>query len=74
VQEKHGVNVVSCICAIDKATLPPLFDYWVPGMEVAGVHEFLGNALNLKGQIERKTDLRGEPFNGSEEAGGDDNV
>jgi len=74
VKEKNGVNVVSCICAIDKATLPPLFEYWIPGMEVAGIHEFVGNALNLKGQIERKTDLRGESFNGSVKNGGKDNV
>jgi hypothetical protein len=43
-------------------------------MEVAGVHEFVGNALNMKGQSERKTDLRGEPYSGSEENGGNDNV
>lgn len=65
VQEKYGVNVVSCICAIDKATLPPLFEYWAPGLEVAGIHEFVGNALNVKGQNDRTTDLRGEPFNNS---------
>jgi len=41
-------------------------------MEVAGVHEFLGNAINLKGQTERKTDLRGEPLNGVEEKGVDE--
>jgi hypothetical protein len=35
-------------------------------MEVAGVHEFLGNAINLKGQIERKTDLRGESLPGAD--------
>ncbi len=59
VHEKHGVNVVACICAIDKATLPPLMDYWVPGVEVAGVHELLGNALVMKGEKPRTTDLRG---------------
>ena len=36
VHEKHGVNLLACICAIDKATLPPLLEYWVPGVEVAG--------------------------------------
>jgi Fe-S oxidoreductase len=74
VQEKYGVNVVSCICAIDKATLPPLFEYWIPGMEVAGIHEFVGNALNVKGQNERTTDLRGEPLKASEEKGVDNDV
>jgi len=65
VKEKHGVNVLSCICAIDKATLPPLLEYWVPGVEVAGIHEFVGNALMLDGE-KRETDLRGEPFAGKE--------
>jgi len=60
VKDKHGVNVLSCICAIDKATLPGLVDYWVGDVEVAGVHEFVGNALNMKGQIERTVDLRGD--------------
>jgi Fe-S oxidoreductase len=62
VRERHGVNLVACICAIDKATLPTLFDYWVPGMAVAGVHELLGNALVMHGEKERTTDLRGEPL------------
>jgi Fe-S oxidoreductase len=62
VKEKFGVNLVACICAIDKATLPPLLEYWVPGMEVAGVHELVGNALILSGAGERTADLRGEPL------------
>jgi Fe-S oxidoreductase len=62
VQEKHGVNLLACICAIDKATLPTLMEYWVPGVEVAGVHELLGNALVMTGEKERTADLRGEPF------------
>ena len=53
VKEKHGVNLLACICAIDKATLPPLMEYWVPGVEVAGVHELLGNALVMTGEKER---------------------
>lgn len=68
VQEKFGVNVLSCICAIDKATLPTLMEYWVPGVEVAGVHEFLGNALVMKGEKERTTDLRGTPLAAKEAA------
>jgi hypothetical protein len=50
VNRKHGVNTLACICAIDKATMPGLMDYWVPGVQVAGVHELLGNALVLKGE------------------------
>jgi Fe-S oxidoreductase len=64
VHEKHGVNRVACICAIDRATLPPLFEYWVPGVGVTGVHELLANALVIKGEKERTTDLRGEPLDG----------
>lgn len=60
VHEKYGVNIMACICAIDKASFPPLFEYWLPGMEVAGIHELVGNALVMKGEKERTTDLRGE--------------
>jgi len=66
VKEKFGVNLLACICAIDKATLPPLLEYWVPGVEVAGVHELLGNALVMPGEKERTADLRGEPFSAVE--------
>jgi Fe-S oxidoreductase len=62
VKEKYGVNMVACICAIDKASLPPLFDYWVPGTEVCGIHELVGNALVMEGEKERTTNLRGEPL------------
>jgi Fe-S oxidoreductase len=62
VKEKYGVNLLTCICAIDKATLPTLLEYWVPGVEVAGVHELLGNALVMTGEKDRTTDLRGEPL------------
>jgi Fe-S oxidoreductase len=61
VRDKFGVNLVACVCAIDKATLPPLLEYWVPGVSVAGVHELVGNALVVEGEKERTTDLRGEP-------------
>jgi Fe-S oxidoreductase len=65
VHDKHNVNILLCICAIDKATLPALMDYWVPGVEVGGIHEMIGNALIMKGE-KRPTDLRGEPFVGKE--------
>ena len=67
VKETRGVNTLACICAIDKAVLPPLLDYWVPGVEVAGVHELLGNALVMTGEKERITNLRTEPLPGREE-------
>lgn len=62
VKEQNGVNFLGCICSIDKATLPPLVDYWVGDVEVGGVHELLGNALVMKGEKERETDLRGTPL------------
>lgn len=66
VHERHGVNLLANICAIDRASLPPLMDYWVPGVKVAGVHELLGNALIMKGEKERATDLRGDDLPGKE--------
>ncbi len=68
VREKHGVNLLTTICAIDKATLPTLLEYWVAGVEVGGIHELVGNALIMRGEKERTTDLRGEPLVGKEAA------
>ncbi len=62
VRDKHDVNLMSCICAIDRATLPPLADYWAPGVEISGVHELVANALVMDGEPERKLNLRGEPL------------
>jgi hypothetical protein len=67
VQEKHEVNRLACMCAIDRATLVPLCDYWAPGVQVIGIHEMVANALMMKGEKERETDLRGEPLNEVEE-------
>lgn len=50
VHEKHGVNTLSCVCAIDRATLSTLMDYWVPGVQVAGISELVGNALAIEGE------------------------
>ncbi len=60
VQKKHGVNTLACICAIDRATLPPLADYWAPGVTVYGTHELVANALVMKGEQKRTMDLRQE--------------
>jgi len=70
VHEKHGVNMLANICAIDRASLPPLMDYWVPGVKVTGTHELVGNALVMKGEKERTVDLRNEPLPGKAEAEG----
>jgi Fe-S oxidoreductase len=61
VHEKHGVNTLACMCAIDKATLPPLLEFWVPEVKVIALHELVGNALVVKGET-RTTNLRGEPL------------
>ncbi len=68
VHEKYGVNMLACICAIDRAVLPTLMDYWVPDVQVTGVHELVGNALIFEGETDRTTDLRGEPLAGMEDA------
>ena len=67
VHEKHGVNTLACICAIDRAVFPDLMDYWVPGVEVIGLHEMVANALIFPGECKRTTDLRGEPLLGMED-------
>jgi hypothetical protein len=67
VHEKHGVNMLANICAIDRAALPTLMQYWVPGVEVTGVHEMVANALVFEGETKRTTDLRGNPLAGMEE-------
>lgn len=66
VQEKHGVNMLANICAVDRAAFPALMDYWCPGVGVAGTHELLANALVMTGEIERTIDLRGEDLPGKE--------
>jgi Fe-S oxidoreductase len=75
VHDTYGVNLLACICAIDKATLTPLMEYWVPEVEVGAVHELIGNALIMAGET-RTTDLRGTPFENQqqqdEKEGGED--
>jgi Fe-S oxidoreductase len=66
VKDKYGVNMLACICAIDRAALTTSVDYWVPGVRVTGVHEMVGNALVCKGEKKRTTDLRGDPLPGME--------
>jgi Fe-S oxidoreductase len=62
VHDKFGVNMLACICAIDRAALPPLMEYWVPEVGVTGIHELVGNALIMEGECERTMDLRFEPL------------
>ena len=67
VQQKHGVDTLACICAIDRATLPPVANYWAPGVNVAGTHELVANALVMKGEIKRTLDMRQEDLPGVED-------
>ncbi|MDR1321752.1 MAG: (Fe-S)-binding protein [Gracilibacteraceae bacterium] len=71
VKEKHGVNVLANICALDRASFPPIMDYWVPGTKVMGLHELVGNALVLDGEIERTLDLRTEELPRRDETAGE---
>jgi Fe-S oxidoreductase len=66
VRDAHGVNLLTCVCAIDRATLPPLVQYWAPGVDVAGVHELVGNALVMEEGEQRTNNLRGEPLGETE--------
>jgi Fe-S oxidoreductase len=66
VQEKHDVNMLTAICAIDRAVLPALMNYWVPGVAVSGLHELVGNALIMEGESARTVDLRGEDLEASD--------
>jgi Fe-S oxidoreductase len=65
--QQYDVNMLACVCAIDRAALPDLMNYWETGADVTGVHELVGNALILPGEKERETDLRGEPLPGRED-------
>jgi len=60
VHRKYDVNRLACICAIDRATLTALMEYWLPSVTVGGVHELVGNALVFDGESERDVDLRGD--------------
>ena len=64
VHEKYGVNHVGCICAIDRAVFPALFEYWLPDMDVTGIHELVANALIFRGEKNKTTDLRERPLKG----------
>ncbi len=62
VAESHGVNLLTAICAIDRAVFPSLLNFWTPGVATSGLHELVGNALVMEGEKERDTDLRYEPL------------
>ena len=67
VYKKYAVNTLATICAIDRATLTTLMEYWVPDVQVRGLHEMVGNALIMEGEGERTEDLREDEFEDTEE-------
>lgn len=72
VQEQHGVNQLAAMCAIDRATLPTVCDYWAPGVQVTGITELIANAMIFKGEKRRTQNLRLEPIPGMEDHAGED--
>jgi len=62
VHEKYGVNHVAAACAIDRAAFPTLLQYWKLPVQMGGVTELVANAMVMKGEKERDTDLRGNPL------------
>jgi Fe-S oxidoreductase len=64
VQERHGVNQLAAMCAIDRATLVTVCDYWAPGVKVTGISELVANATVFEGEGERTENLRLEPIPG----------
>ena len=70
VKEKHGVNMLACVCAIDRAVFPSHLDYWVGDVGNCGVTELVANALVMEGEIPREYNLRGEEVNDLREEAG----
>jgi Fe-S oxidoreductase len=56
VHDKHGVNTLACVCAIDRATLTSLMNYWVPQVRVAGLSELVANSLVMEGEQRQELD------------------
>ena len=64
VHDRHGVNQLAAMCAIDRATLSTVCEFWAPKVKVTGIHELVANAMVLKGENEREFNLRVEPIRG----------
>jgi Fe-S oxidoreductase len=59
VRDKYGVNMLACICAIDRAAFPDAQRYWNPDVGVTGVTELVANALVMPGEGPRTHNFRG---------------
>jgi Fe-S oxidoreductase len=68
VHEKHGVNQLAAMCAIDRATLSTVCDFWAPQVKLTGITELVANALVMKGEKERELNFRKEPMRDGGEA------
>ncbi|MBO8181877.1 MAG: (Fe-S)-binding protein [Archaeoglobus sp.] len=62
VHEKYGVNHLTAACAIDRAAFPTLLKFWRLPVQMGGITELVANAMIMKGEKERDTDLRGNPL------------
>jgi Fe-S oxidoreductase len=69
VQQTYGVNQLAAMCAIDRATLVTVADYWAPGVKVTGISELVVNAMKLTGEKRRTHNLRLEPIPGMQDGG-----
>jgi Fe-S oxidoreductase len=71
VYENFDVNRLAAMCAIDRATLMTVCEYWCPEVGVTGIHELVANAMILDGEKDREINLRLEPFDeqGKDEQG-----
>ena len=69
VRDKFGVNTMAAICAIDRATLSTVCEYWAPEVEVTGITEMVANAMIMKGECERELNLRMEELADLQEEG-----
>jgi len=67
VHEKHDVNMLACVCAIDRAALTTSVEYWVPDVEVTGMTELVANAMIMPGEQKRTMNLRSEELPGMED-------
>lgn len=56
VYDQHAINTLACVCAIDRATLTTLMNYWIPEVTVAGLSELVGNALVIEGENRQELD------------------
>jgi Fe-S oxidoreductase len=66
VHERFGVNQLAAMCAIDRATLSTVCEFWAPKVKVTGIHELVANAMVLKGEGPRELNLRLQPVRGQE--------